>query len=476
MGLCVLAFLFSGRAMLFPEADVEVSREVDAALAYYAEHPYLELDPEFGELVFTEGEREEWLEYYSATVEPPLTGDFREVEQEQLDHLTAKALGEFSAHPIQRFGLVPNDIAPVALVTHMFLHGGWLHLIGNLLILYLAGPFVEDVWGRPLYAGFYIAGGLVAAMAHIGSDPASTVPMIGASGAIAAVMGAFLVRYRHTKIRFFYMVGLFWRGTFSAAAWVMLPLWFAEQLFFGLLTQGTAGAGVAYWAHVGGFVFGVGGALLMQSQQIEERFLRHAIENKVNTEVIDNRAVERAMAAHERGDSTAAFNLLAAELRTRPANADAAMALWGLAVEQKRTTEAAPAMLRAIERLLRAGETDIAVAQWNELVEQLPRPEASAGLWTRLAPALAGRGQEDSARAALRQAMLLAGKAPAAVALRVANAARGIDDQLVRGAARLALTRPDAGEIEQREARRLLAAAAPAASGTADSAAVALSD
>src|SRR5262249_51878812 len=157
--------------------------------------------------------------------------------------------------PIRVFGYVPAKNNVVGLVTHMFLHGGWLHLFGNLWFLWLCGINFEDRWGRKAFLPFYLASGIVAALVHklcVG-EAGSHMPLVGGSGAIAGAMGAFLVCFGATRIKFFY----FWVrwGTFHAPAYVMLPLWFLEQLMWGLASMG--GDAVAYWAHVGGFVFGV---------------------------------------------------------------------------------------------------------------------------------------------------------------------------------------------------------------------------
>src|SRR5207247_9669974 len=117
-----------------------------------------------------------------------------------LERLSAKISDAAVTDPLQRWGLVPARIRPDALITHMFLHAGWLHLLGNLFILYLAGPYIEDVWGRPLFAGFYLVSGLVAALAFVLRYPGLDQPLVGASGAIAGVMGAFLVRYGRPEI------------------------------------------------------------------------------------------------------------------------------------------------------------------------------------------------------------------------------------------------------------------------------------
>ena len=197
MAICAVAFVLSGRAQLFVEDDVKLGQRVQKAVEYYLEHPYLELDSDFRREIFPEAleqDFKEFLDQSKATHLRPKRKRTLELEQERLDRLSARALKSHREHPLMQWGLTPNRITAVTLLSHMFLHAGWLHLIGNMLILYLAGPFIEDVWGRPLYLAFFLVAGLVAALFHIGANAGSTIPMVGASGAIAGVMGAFLVR------------------------------------------------------------------------------------------------------------------------------------------------------------------------------------------------------------------------------------------------------------------------------------------
>lgn len=140
-----------------------------------------------------------------------------------------------------------------ALFTSMFLHGGWLHLIGNLWFLWVFGNNIEDAMGPFRFVVFYLLAGTVAAMAHILTDPGSPVPMVGASGAISGVMGAYLVLYPKARVDTLFYFLVFFR-VIPLPAWVILGYWFVIQL---LSSGGGAGAGVAYAAHVGGFLAGI---------------------------------------------------------------------------------------------------------------------------------------------------------------------------------------------------------------------------
>jgi membrane associated rhomboid family serine protease len=152
----------------------------------------------------------------------------------------------------------------ITIVTAMFMHAGWLHIIGNMIFLWTFSPEIEDTMGRGRYLVFYLIGGMVAMLAQVAASPHSTVPNLGASGAIAAVMGAFLVTYPRDRIRTVLFILIFVRITFIPAA-LLIGFWFLIQLFSaGHVAQAQTG-GVAYLAHIGGFIFGAATARLFEN-------------------------------------------------------------------------------------------------------------------------------------------------------------------------------------------------------------------
>jgi hypothetical protein len=420
MGLCALIFVSSGRGQLFATEDVNLSRSIHDALQYYGEHPYLELDAELEQLAFREGRPDtvqEMFGTFQRDSPSPTQRDVLQREQLELNALSAQALQAYRAHSLFAFGLIPNHVAPHTLVTHMF--------------------------------------------THLAAHPDATAPMVGASGAIAGVIGAFLFRYRRTRIRFFYMVALFWRGTFSAPAIVMLPLWFGEQLFMALASG--AGGGVAHWAHVGGFAAGLGGAFAIRSWGIEDQ-IRPGLEHKIATTVLEQRSLDEGLAALAEGDVERGIENLTAAVREDPTNHDAADALWGAASCADRSNDVAPVMLVAMRTALRIGNSDWAVERWRELMEESKDLHASPELWIRLARALGDRDAPAEARQVLRRAMLDAGSTmTTATALRIAEVALSLDPPSARASLRLALSRPDL-DPDERTAAELLWARAVAIS------------
>jgi len=166
-----------------------------------------------------------------------------------------------------RWSVVPADIVAgrhlITILTALFMHGSWSHILGNMVFLWAFGPEIEDVMNRWRYAAFYLAGGVVSMLAQVAADSGSTVPNLGASGAIAAVMGAFLVTYPRDKIRTVLFIGWFVRVTFIPAA-LLIGFWFIIQLLsFGVVADVQSG-GVAYLAHIGGIVFGAVTARLFE--------------------------------------------------------------------------------------------------------------------------------------------------------------------------------------------------------------------
>ena len=172
---------------------------------------------------------------------------------------------------VTQWSVIPADIVAgkhwVTILTSMFMHAGWMHILGNMVFLWAFGPEIEDAMGRLRYLAFYLLSGLAASLAQIAAMSGSTVPNLGASGAIAGVMGAFLITYPRDQIRTLILFGWFTRITFIPAA-VLIGLWILIQLFsqVGAVADVQTG-GVAYIAHVAGFIFGAATARIFESSR-----------------------------------------------------------------------------------------------------------------------------------------------------------------------------------------------------------------
>jgi membrane associated rhomboid family serine protease len=168
---------------------------------------------------------------------------------------------------VEKWSMIPANISAgndlVTILTAMFMHASWSHIIGNMVFLWAFGPEIEDAMGSGRYAVYYLLGGVAAMAAQVAFDPHSTVPNLGASGAIAAVMGGFLVTFPRDRIRTLLYVFVFARVTYIQAA-VYIGVWFLIQLVSVGSIATTQTGGVAYLAHVGGFIFGAVTARLFE--------------------------------------------------------------------------------------------------------------------------------------------------------------------------------------------------------------------
>jgi membrane associated rhomboid family serine protease len=160
---------------------------------------------------------------------------------------------------IEYYGAIPAEISSgidlQTLFSSIFLHGSWMHLLGNMLFLWIFADNIEATIGNFKFLFFYLAGGLAAGIAQVLIEPSSQVPCVGASGAIAAVMGAYIVMHPKSRIKMLFLLFVFY-----VPSWVFLGIWFTEQLLSGVQAMGLQthdAGGVAWWAHIGGFVFGL---------------------------------------------------------------------------------------------------------------------------------------------------------------------------------------------------------------------------
>lgn len=362
------------------------------ALEYHAERPYLKTPPAMEQLIGAEG-----VAYLAEQRRdsPPVPRTQLAREQEELDAHTAEAEEARQMQPKYRLGYVPADWSLFSIFTSMFVHAGLMHLIGNLLYLFLSGPFVEDVFGRPLFALLYFGGGIAATLLHAARNAESMIPLVGASGAIAAVMGAYLVRFARSKIEFLFIPILFrptWNFRFWLPAFIVLPLWFAQQLL-GMGSEEQSGIGFS--AHVGGFVFGAIFALVMKATKIEEKHVNPAIV-KETTWALDDRVV-RAMAARHRGDIEEAKRELASVMRDGNTSVESLQ----LAVDLARDSEDPVALDAAAARLLARHVEQKEAALAEDLIREVTddRLARLSKFLTRAAPFAERSGDRDWALA-----------------------------------------------------------------------------
>lgn len=362
LGLNVLVFVFVILPFGAEEWAARVQERAGQLGSYLAAHPYLRLPKGLMEQVPPEtlSRIAEIREEALSEGDVPIPYVVRE-QQAELERLAQVFLGTLAQTPQYRYGLVPVRPKASAFLTHLFFHAGWLHILGNLLFLYLTAPFVEDLYGRPLFLALYLGSGILAAATHVWQFPHSAAPLVGASGAIAGVMGAFLVRLGRSRIEFFFLPILIlpWiRFRFFLPAFVFLPLWLLEQLWYA--QHEGLGTGTAWWAHVGGFVAGAGAALAIRAFRVEERWVNPAIEKEIS--FVQNPALGRAADARRREDWATAEKEVRAVLLAEPENLDARAEAYEVAAGIGDRKEAARRATHLLDLYRRKGERHLAEA------------------------------------------------------------------------------------------------------------------
>ncbi|MCC6849870.1 MAG: rhomboid family intramembrane serine protease [Deltaproteobacteria bacterium] len=469
MAVCVVVFAVGRRG---PAADAElIGERFEAAAGYWFEHPELRAHPLL----------RRWIEYAIDAEEPEVQAELRahleaddeatplqDVRQAKLDELTAAWLTALRDGPAGRQGLIPSEAAPARYLTHLFVHGDFLHLAFNMLFLYLSAPLIEDVWGRPFFALFYLLVGVGSAFLFVQQYPDLAIPLVGASGAVAGVLGAMLVRHPQTRIRILWLWGFVVRR-FTVPAWVVLPVWSAGELGWAwvmdAVAPGTGGGGVAHWVHVYGFLAGVVVAGVVQALGLE-RVL--ASETGAGGDHAVLRRVERALARDRRDE---AWRLLAAHVVRTPADHDAALAYWDLAKTLGRAREATPILVRVIRAELLARDEEGALDHWRDLHAAVPDLAIDAELAARLACAFGDIGSAPEAADLVRVALGRVDVAtPPAALVALARAARFADAPVAAEAVARALAHPGVPPAVRRELAGAGSERAPApASAGADS-------
>jgi membrane associated rhomboid family serine protease len=455
---CFGIFLLTDTSVDYGEEEALAFEE---AADHWRERAHLEAPPEIREHVAYDVMPNQRSQYLATLPDyspyPPESPEHLAMQQAEFDRLVDVAFGNVpkdaaSVTPFERWGVIPSAPRPLTFLTYMFIHAGWMHLVGNLFMLFLAGPPIEDRFGRAGFAAFYLTAGIFAGAFHMALSGGSAVPMVGASGAIAGVLGAFLVRLWNTQIRFAYFFLVLLRpiyGTFEAPAWAMLTLWFVNEMFQAWLwdSVGVEG-GVAYWAHVGGFAFGVGATFALRAARYEERFVDPSIEAQI-TKFTANPVLEEAMDLRERGEVAQAFSMLQDEWERAP-DEPIAVAFWDAALACAQPEIAAPALASAVQSAVKNGEHELALRHWSELSDHVPAALVSPAILLRFVPVLLEENQRDRAVLALRQAVdpgntpLTPGQAQ-----RVLEMARELDPPTAVRAARSALASPDLHESKR---------------------------
>lgn len=402
--LCVLVHIFISRDV--KKTEKELKNGYIELLGYYLRHPYLHLDPEAIKVFsIDENGLAEVLTVYKRFYRIPEDETILTQEQDNLNQMVRRLIDSSLKIPYRKWGFIPTNKTLRGLLAHMFIHGGWFHLLGNLLLLYLTGPFIEDVWGRPIFITFYLLMGIISALMFAVHHPDFSGPLIGASGAISGLMGAFLIRYWRTRIKFIFIIFPLIGRSFKAPAWIILPLWFVLELQSARIMDSInpGGGGVAHWAHIWGFIFGAAIALGMKYFQIEEKYINPKIEQL--TTFVDKRyqTYEKASELIEAGNKKEAFDMLLEGAKNDPSHSDIVPALWKLSLETGKTAEVAKYLPPLIENEIKLNRFDSALYYYRQLNDNIPAVSVSTQVKMRLGEYLLFLEELQEARGIIRE-------------------------------------------------------------------------
>jgi membrane associated rhomboid family serine protease len=456
--VAVCVCVYSATQYTARQAQELAEGELQAAIAYLLEHPYLEPGPVLAERVdatHIEQRRESERTKRNRRGAPPIPKRVQERQKEQLDALVAKAFAGVADLPVQRWGFRATEFGPATLVTHVFFHERVLHLVGALLLLLILGFYLEGVWGGGLLCLLVVLASAASATVYAIGNSQLAAPLVGMSGVVAALLGAFLISFRSIWKQPVYAVVLL-----AGTLFLILPAHFGIEWSVAAGLERTAvlaeNRGASHWATAGGFVFGLLAQLAIAFLGVGERVACKRAAG--SAEFIANPALEKIVTTRSAGRLNEAYGALTELLRETPDDHDALLIMWDVALDYARPAEAAAAMLRAIRDEVKRNDASAAIEHWLDLSNRGLNADAEPTLLIRLALMLQQHEHTFAAVAALHQALEKSeGGDTAVVASRIARASRDLDAETAREAAWRALSSVDL-ELEERQSLESLLA------------------
>jgi len=435
--LCAIALTYSNN--LARDVRSSSGAAIEEAVAYWTERPYLEPADIIVESLTAEAIESRRAEFQRERSGRGTIGVPQAVQsryQEQLDELTAEALKPLSQLPTYRMGVRVSKPDGASFFAHAFLHGGWLHLIGNGILLLILGVYIERVWGHLLFGVFALLSSLAAATAFRFGNPELNASLIGTSGLIAGLLAAFTVRFasRWTDVNY-------WAVIIGGLCWLMLPAGFGWD---GSVVPGpTASSELAgstnasFWAIAGGFLCGLAITAMMMLVKIEAILFDTGAAPAKKPSVEPD--LEAALEAHADGRSDEAFELLSTLLQGNPEHRAALLAMWEVGLVLGRPAEASSAMLQVIRDEVRRGVPS-AVDHWLDLTSNGLHGGAEPALLIHVALMLCEADRRTEALSALERALEISANTDSPeLAARVARASRSLDRGFTEAAAWCAL-------------------------------------
>lgn len=339
---------------------MEINKKLIEIETYYV-HKIIETDP----LFLTRDDLDAIHERFLTDNIIPQDSEDYEVWKRLYEEYKIKSITVFD-----QYGVTPKKFDFFKMFSSMFIHGDFFHLLFNMLFLWLVGCNIEDDWSWKVFCGLYLVSGVAAVLMHVAMFPNSSAPLIGASGAIAGIMGAFMIRHYKTKIRLAWFIWVFitrpFFGTFSVYAGIALPIWFLMEI--GCASRSVE-VGTAHWAHIGGFVFGALIGVSMRFLGIEKKYVAPMVEESFEKLKMSPKMKE-ANKRLDAGDTAGAMPLLLAVINEEPYNADAPLTLARVYYEKGHLDDAVVMYNKAIEAILRIQDKDLLQSTKEELKEK----------------------------------------------------------------------------------------------------------
>lgn len=381
--------------------------------------------------------------------------------QKEFEGVVTRAFDHLDSHPFRALGVVPAAPRIAGFAAHPFVHVGWVHLLGAVLLLMLAGPLLEPLWGRGVFAALIAVSGLASAgvfcLVHAGVDRA----LLGAGGAVSGVVAAALVRFAREKVDLLRWLSPLKSVELIAPGWILALLWITYEGAMGLTVPGVLPGGVdtavGYTAHAAGAL--LGGAIAFGA-------IHMGVEKRVGTSpppIVDRARGEKRFdlqqvsRARARGDSDAAFEMLLAESCRSARNRDAVTTFWEMAIERGEAEVATPAMLQLVCEEIRRGAEDVGVSHWRELTQHQPEARVELPVLLKLIPFIRRIDGESAAVLALQQAMDCSEDGPPSrEAAQIARLATDLEAGIARAAAERALADETLAEARRADMESLV--------------------
>jgi membrane associated rhomboid family serine protease len=357
--------------------------------------------------------------------------------------------------------VVPAAPRIAGFAAHSFVHVGWVQLLGAVLLLMLAGPLLESLWGRGAFAALIAVLGLASAgvfcLLHAGADRA----LLGSGGAVSGVVAAALVRFAREKVDLLRWLSPLKSVELIAPGWILALLWIAYEGAMRLTVPGAFPGGVdtavGYTAHVAGALLGGAFAFGAIRLELEKRLGKSPPPIVERTRGEKRFDLQRVTRARTRGDSDAAFEMLLAESRRSARNRDAVTTLWEMAIERGEAEVATPAMLQLVREEIRRGAEDVGVSHWRELTQHQPEARVVLPTLLKLIPFIRRIDGESAAVLALQQAMDCSEEGPSSrEAAEIARLAADLEAGIARAAAERALADETLAEARRADLESLV--------------------